>query len=411
MTTVSNEELGTFFHDLNSGLDEAAKLDRQSANRFNVFRWLSREVTLSSIIRELLDPNGTHGQGDAFLRCFLKIVNLDHLAIVQNAPRPKCEEFTRYASSPLRRIDIVLRPDNRFAIGIENKPLWAADQRGWVTDYSDHLDKLADGYLLVYLPADAGRNLDSPDREVADRLEREHKFLKISYKKEIKDWLEACCQACCADRVRSFLKDFIDYVNVMKETGMLSEQDLALVMNYVRDQPRDKGFRIAYLVKEAWPDVVRGIASDFQAALEERLRREFDDEWEITRVPDSALLQPEGLGFRASKRQWQGRFAFSLCFARSDCARAFFGIVKDGNPSDTYIPSLKAKMDEGMGAAGQNRYWEWWSYVDTQYQDWNTPGTLVKLKEKDEALEYFASLFEKMRLIAEPLIDGARAAS
>jgi hypothetical protein len=172
---------------------------------------------------------------------------------------------------------------------------------------------------------------------VAGRLESEGKFLIISYRKEIKDWLGLCCQACRADKVRSFLKDFIDYVNVMKETGMLSEQDLALVTNYVRERP----------------------------ALEEGLRSKFDDEWEITRVPASDLPQREGLGFGASKRQWQGRFAFSLCFEGSECTSAYFGIVKGkayaSDASDIYISGLKAKMDEGMGAGRQNRIWEWWS--------------------------------------------------
>ena len=408
MTTVSNAELAGFFHDLNLRFDTVAELDSQIANRFNVFRWLSREVTLSSIIRELLDPSGTHGQGDVFLRSFLGMVGLDDQRDIDPKVRPTCEEPTRYATNPDRRIDIFLRLDSRFAIGIENKPLWAVDQTGWVTDYSAHLKQRADSYLLIYLTTEYRGPADS---EIAAVDKLGSKFKNISYKEDIKSWLEACHRACGADRVRSFLKDFIGYVKVMKDTGMFSEQDLALVVNYVRDQPRDKGFRIAYLVKEAWPDVVRRIASDFQAALEERLRSKLDDEWEITRVPDSALLKPEGLGFRASKRQWQGRFAFSLCFAGSDCARAFFCIVKGGNRSHTYIPSLKAKMDEGMRAARQNRYWEWWSYVDTQYQDWNTPETLVKLKEKDQALHYLAGLFEKMRQIAEPLIDAECAAS
>lgn len=200
---------------------------------------------------------------------------------------------------------------------------------------------------------------------MAGRLESEGKFLIISYRKEIKDWLGLCCQACRADKVRSFLKDFIDYVNVMKETGMLSEQDLALVTNYVRERPGGKRFRIAYLVKHAWSEVVRQVASDFQAALEEGLRSKFDDEWEITRVPASDLPQREGLGFGASKRQWQGRFAFSLCFEGSECTSAYFGIVKGkayaSDASDIYISGLKAKMDEGMGAGRQNRIWEWWS--------------------------------------------------
>lgn len=156
MIPVNIEQVDRFFHDLNFRFDTVAELDLHLANRFNVFRWLYPEIALSSIIRELLDPKGVHGQGDAFLRRFLDMVGLGRLAVDPNAPRPTCEEPTTYATSPLRRIDIFLRPDNRFAIGIENKPR-AADQPGWVKDYSDHLtNKYGDGYLLIYLTAAPG---------------------------------------------------------------------------------------------------------------------------------------------------------------------------------------------------------------------------------------------------------------
>jgi hypothetical protein len=412
MTIVSNEELASFFHDLNFRLDTVAELNLHLANRFSVFRWLAPdELKLSSIIRELLDPSGVHGQGDAFLRIFLdmvgKMAGLGRLAIDRHAPRPKCEESTRNAANPLRRIDIFLRPTTGCAIGIENKP-WAADQPGWVKDYSDHLAECGDSYVLIYLTTDGSDPSGDDDQKAAGDLGC--RFLKISYKQHIKGWLEDCCQACRADKVRTFLRDFIDYVNAMEETGMRSEQDLALVMNYVRDQPGDKGFRIAYLMNDVWPEVVRRVASDFLAALEERLRTEFGDEWKITRDSDSNLLKADQPSFKASKRQWQRRFAFQLGWEIRGFTDAYFGIAK-GEDSDPYIPNLKARMDEGMGAGKQNRWWEYYNYVDPLYRYPNTPETLLKLREKGEALNYYADLFGKMRQIAEPFIDDACSSS
>src|ERR1700691_2548939 len=100
---VSIEDVDRFFHDLNFRFDTVGELDLHLANQFNVFRWLYREITLSSIIRELLDPKGSHGQGDAFLRRFLDMAGLHHLVIDPNAPRPTCEEPTTYATSPLKK--------------------------------------------------------------------------------------------------------------------------------------------------------------------------------------------------------------------------------------------------------------------------------------------------------------------
>jgi PD-(D/E)XK nuclease superfamily protein len=405
MTTVSNQELASFFHDLNFRFDTLAELDSDLANRFNVFRWLSRELTLSSIIRELLDPMGSHGQDDAFLKIFLDKIGLSHLDIVRNAGRPKCEEFTSCG----RRIDIVLRPDNHCAIGIENKPR-AADQPGWVKDYSEHLARCGNSYLLIYLTTD-GRGPSDGEKEAADKLGS--KFRRISYKKDIKDWLVACCQACRADKVRSFLKDFINYVNVMEETGMLSEQDLALVMNYVRDQPRGKGFRIAYAVKHAWPEVVRRVASDFMAGLEKRLAVDFGDGWSVTPVPNEKLLK-RWSEFKVSKVQWGGRFAFGLCFEEDGCAGLTFGVYKR-DELEPHIRDFKLEMDKSTRKTGINRsdwlHWEWVLPLDEQYMNWNDPDTLKKLAEKNDALDYFAGWFRRMRETAEPLIDSACSAS
>ena len=64
-----------------------------------------------------------------------------------------------------------------------------------------------------------------------------------------------------------------------------------------------------------------------------------------------------------------------------------------------------------MGAGKQNRWWEYYNYVDPLYRYPNTPETLLKLREKGEALNYYADLFGKMRQIAEPFIDDACSSS
>jgi|HubBroStandDraft_1064217.scaffolds.fasta_scaffold136487_2 hypothetical protein len=85
---------------------------------------------------------------------------------------------------------------------------------------------------------------------------------------------------------------------------------------------------------------------------------------------------------------------------------AIFGITK-GSQSSVYIPGLKAKMDDRMGGGRQQPWWEWPSLADPMYRDWNTPETLVKLREKSEALDYFVSRFSQMREVGQLLIDEA----
>src|SRR5208282_1321105 len=98
-------------------------------------------------------------------------------------------------------------PNSQFTIGIENKP-WAKDQPNWVADYSDHLARCGDSYLLIYMTLNGCDPSGERDQAKAAELEPGKKFLKVSYKEDIKAWLEVCCQICRADKVRSFLRDF-----------------------------------------------------------------------------------------------------------------------------------------------------------------------------------------------------------
>ena len=90
---ASENDIPTFFHDLDSRFKDAVKLDESTATRFNVFRYIaSDELKLSSLMRDLFDPRGPHGQGELFLRCFLKAVKIGHLSIDDDC-RAKCERL------------------------------------------------------------------------------------------------------------------------------------------------------------------------------------------------------------------------------------------------------------------------------------------------------------------------------
>lgn len=124
--------------------------DRLLATRFNVFDYIrANENRLSDIIRDLLDANGTHGQGDAFLKEFIA-------ALYGLMPPPwefksvLREKATSLIESHRRRLDIVIDLKS-FGIGIENKP-WAGEQDHQIGDYVADLERrFAGNYKIVYL--------------------------------------------------------------------------------------------------------------------------------------------------------------------------------------------------------------------------------------------------------------------
>ena len=77
-----------------------------TGENFNLFRLLKIEAsevrTHSAFIAELLNPQGSHGQGDAFLKCFIQIFEIHGFEnFVKIDAVVKVEEVGKYG-----RIDI-----------------------------------------------------------------------------------------------------------------------------------------------------------------------------------------------------------------------------------------------------------------------------------------------------------------
>ncbi|HET7290652.1 MAG TPA: PD-(D/E)XK nuclease family protein [Thermodesulfobacteriota bacterium] len=169
------------------------------------------ENTISDVIANMLDPSGTHGQGEKFLRNFLSeigiSINSDKVGV-----QIKREETTKYIRSALRRIDITIDFNNcERAIAIENKP-WDGEQLDQVKDYIDHLSKkYKDNYVLVYLTGD-GSEPQSIEQILKVALIAEGRLRVIPYIPRLMNWLEVCFKDCQSEKMRLFLRDFMRYI-------------------------------------------------------------------------------------------------------------------------------------------------------------------------------------------------------
>jgi PD-(D/E)XK nuclease superfamily len=186
--------------------------DLYLSSDFNVFDYVSPdEVLLSRIITDLIHPEGKHGQGKLFLNQFLKLIGLTDL--IAAAPVTITQEDpTTYINRSGRRIDATIEM-GKFAVGVENKP-WAADQQTQIRDYAEHLSKkYGRHYLLVYLSSDGNDpSAESISTEDLDRLKEQGLFRTWAYGVEFRGWLTGCYKECQSEKVRWFLRDFIDYV-------------------------------------------------------------------------------------------------------------------------------------------------------------------------------------------------------
>lgn len=195
---------------LRSYREARRRLDRFLSTDFNVFRLIQPdENRLSDIIADLLDPDGSHGQQRVFLDSFLGLIEQPELLRRQPTAVGR-EGTTRYIERSQRRIDITVDFGD-FGLGIENKP-WAGDQPDQLNDYHSHLTKkYGTRFCLVYITPNGRRPTSMADPFIDDLI-RNHRLRLLSYRCDIAQWLQACCQQSSSDKFRWFLRDFVDYI-------------------------------------------------------------------------------------------------------------------------------------------------------------------------------------------------------
>jgi len=226
---VQPDELKGFFSDLDFRLEIENKsknqLDRYLGSEFSVFKFIEPDENgLSDILAMLLDPRGDHGQQDLFLKRFIERLgrssepSMDDTKVVREA-------LTHSIDSSRRRIDILVTSEH-LALAVENK-VDAGEQQEQLKDYHDHVGRLCQkdqkDYCLVFLTP-SGRKAESIDEDDATKLRDEHKLFELSYKRDIRLWLEECRRWCEAENIRYFLADFICYIKTHRSFQQPEEE-------------------------------------------------------------------------------------------------------------------------------------------------------------------------------------------
>lgn len=217
-------ELTNFFAGLGPMVNIAkraqAELDRTAATKFSVFEYFKvPEETLSDIFADLLDPDGTHGQGDRFLRLFL-----DKIPSLRGDPSRKlgcdfspsdrrdCKIRREYSTEERRRIDIVLKMPHGRRIGIENKPS-SGDLKNQIADYLKELKRRDKEARVLYL---SGNGKDPEAFSLPTDPNDRARCVTVPYRggesPSVENWIRQCWKECEAERVRWFLKDLLEYI-------------------------------------------------------------------------------------------------------------------------------------------------------------------------------------------------------
>lgn len=199
---------------------ELRKLDLYEAGHFNLFEIMKvnyYEVLVHTpILCNLLNPKGTHAQGDLFYRRFIETVfdgeDKKRLSLYDMSRiKVQDEMSTRYG-----QIDIFILykgTEHSYILIIENK-IFAGDQERQLARYFDYAMSIPgfdeNNIRLLYLKPFEGNPAEiSLDTSSLNRLATSGVFKVISYKEQILPWLQGCLEHIKAPVVRYTVEQYI----------------------------------------------------------------------------------------------------------------------------------------------------------------------------------------------------------
>ena len=218
-------------------LQEERHRKGENYNLFSILSIERYELKHSALIANLLDPKGSHGCGDAFLRAFFEI------ALKERAyPFEDCthlHSYTEYYTGPIAgdtggRIDILVK-SSHYGLIIENK-IYAGDQDKQLIRYDNYGKEVfgADGYLLVYLTL---YGYDASKESTATKSAEEVGYLRLSYAEDILRWMEQCARlAYDKPLVRESLNQYIRTIKQLTYQDM-NQENIQKIIDLAVDHP------------------------------------------------------------------------------------------------------------------------------------------------------------------------------
>lgn len=236
-------DIQRFFREVASicALGQAQQEERnRKGENYNLFSILSierYELKHSALIANLLDPKGSHGCGDAFLRAFFEIALKGTAYPFESSTPP--QSYTEHYTGPIvgdtgGRIDILVK-SSRYGLIIENK-IYAGDQDKQLTRYDNYGKETfgADKYLLAYLTL---YGYDASKESTATKSAEEVGYLRLSYAEDILRWLEQCARL--ADNKPLVRESLNQYIRTIKQLTYqdMNQKNIEKIIDLAVDHP------------------------------------------------------------------------------------------------------------------------------------------------------------------------------
>ena len=225
--------------------EDFAEITGENFNVFDILKVSTNEMSHSSFVCFLLDAKAKHGQKDLFLKLFIERIkkksfdNKIKEALIQFDTKNShaiTEKSIGYKSDDVSnggRIDIIIN-DGKNNIIIENK-IYAVDQEKQMIRYHNY-DPNAP---LIYLSLGEENPSDDSITHDDKKLKLNRDFISISYKSDIKNWIEECIKI-VYDKplIRETLRQYVYLINELtnqSKNNKMSEEIVEIMKKNINE--------------------------------------------------------------------------------------------------------------------------------------------------------------------------------
>lgn len=359
-------------------------------NVFRVQRILNDEVKICRLLRELLDPRGSHGQGSVFLRLFLETLGWAKIRQIADEDYDKATVASEVFIKNDRRIDLLIRI-GKYMLPIEAK-VHATDQERQCFDYYNFAVSYDPDVIIYYLTPDGHEPSDSSKNGLKDA-----QIQCISFAKEIIDWLTTCIKADALEQIYPVREILIQFREILKQlTGREVGKVEMEIMNQISSS-RDN-----FEAAEKVANVLAAVKAEKMIEIFDYIKHYMDQQGYSKYLVHEAYRDEANQYYENQKLSWPS-LNYCVPAAESEIGdkialrfeigtQLYFGIVpwdsvekKNWKPesregdTETYVFEhlMPVKVEDS-----NNKHWYWMKYIAEEIDFWTCNDAYKELYDR-----------------------------
>lgn len=356
-----------------------ASVRGENYNVFEIIGISTSEVGLhSSILCDLLNPNGLHGLGIKPLKAFCNIINVQ----IPDEELPGANVVKEYHIGSISNdycqggnIDILIELKSHTIV-IENK-IYAGDQKKQLLRYKNHIKHKP--HTLLYLTLDGK---EPSDESTGGGIKNNKDFFCISYAADIDKWLQEVLSMSIS---RPLLRETIQqYIRVIHK---LTNKEMEQTDNTELFEAMDK-----------YPEVVQELVSKqwyYRLHLVDKyiitpIKQHFESMGFLWYEDSNTRTQSKYAGFCIYRPDWVKMIAIE--FDKYDFRDGYYGVWDPKGRGSNVAPLFGTEKTQA---------WPYgWKYMEYRNWDISTAKDIISGKVAEYVIEVFDELHK--RIIENP---------